>query len=192
MSVAAARDYLQRALAELDEPPPPNVMRVRAGQDIALALKIAAPHTRVLVEVGKDIIYDGFDLGGAGLSGHHRGTRYVRPRWRRDGHGRDVRGVDQAPGDGTAVRLRLGRDRPGLPSQLPRGAVPAESEVTLDGDGDSRAGHRNRPLAAAGQPDVRSVSRAGRSGDRLQTDVHGEHPDGHDHPLRLRSHLRRH
>jgi hypothetical protein len=69
MSVAAARDYLQRALAELDEPPTPNVMRVRAGQDIALALKIAAPHTRVLVEVGKDIIYDGFDLGGLDYQG---------------------------------------------------------------------------------------------------------------------------
>jgi hypothetical protein len=103
MSVAAARDYLQRALAELDEPPTPNVMRVRAGQDIALALKIAAPHTRVLGRSRQRHHLRRLRSGRAGLSGHHRRTRYLRPGWRRDGHGRDVRGVDQAPRHGTAV-----------------------------------------------------------------------------------------
>jgi hypothetical protein len=149
MSVAAARDYLQRALAELDEPPTPNVMRVRAGQDIALALKIAAPHTRVLVEVGKDIIYDGFDLGGLDYQGIT-----VEP----DTSALDGVGTVTAEMSEALIKLRA-TARPydcalaatGPASRLNFRGVQflPNPKSPLDGDGDSRAGHRNRPACSS-------------------------------------------
>lgn len=57
-----------QALTLLGEPAPDG-LRVKKGDDLGKAVKAAPPNSLVRVEVGKDVIYDGFDLGGADYRG---------------------------------------------------------------------------------------------------------------------------